>query len=94
MQKNGGETVEAYRAAMQSLRCCLRAEPDFPLGLFLLGMCYHRIGAEPIRASQLFHAAFASADALPRGAVCLCRYNRCARFLLAAFRQQQLCHSR
>jgi hypothetical protein len=69
MQKRGGETVEAFRAAMPSLRCCLRAEPDFPLGLFLLGLCYDRIGAEPSRAAQLFHAAFASADALPRGKV-------------------------
>lgn len=67
IQKSGGETVEAFRAAMPSLRCCLRAEPDFPLGLFLMGLCYDRIGDEPNRAAQLFHAAFASADALPRG---------------------------
>jgi hypothetical protein len=52
---------------MPSLRCCLRAEPDFALGLFLLGLCYARIGAEPHRAAQLFHSASASANALPRG---------------------------
>ena len=67
MQKSGGETVDAFRAAMPSLRCCLRAEPDFPIGLFLLGLCYNRIDAESHRAAQLFHAAFTSAEVLPRG---------------------------
>ena len=55
VRQGGGDAV-ACRLAVPFLHRCLHADSSFAPALFLLGICYHRVG-EHGRAAELFQAS-------------------------------------